>query len=113
MIRCRPRPAAPIAMSTPYAEHHSTARRREPHPPMGIAHPPQPRMYTGVPGVGTSVWKNAAMSTGIRTQPWEAGRRGKRDMIASVEDENLILQVDLDPQATAMGDQYLGRPRAG
>src|SRR5215470_16677729 len=36
----------------------------------------QPRMYTGVPGVGTSVWKNAAMCVGIRTQPWEAGRRG-------------------------------------
>ena len=76
-------------------------------------------MYTGVPGVGTSVWKNAAMSIGIRTQPWEAVPAGagyvadQRDMVASVEDENLILQVDLDPQATAMGDQDLGRPRAG
>ncbi|HXZ76140.1 MAG TPA: hypothetical protein VEH31_35440, partial [Streptosporangiaceae bacterium] len=36
----------------------------------------QPRMYTGVPGVGTSVWKNAATCIGIRTQPWETGRRG-------------------------------------
>jgi hypothetical protein len=34
------------------------------------------RMYTGVPGVGTSVWKNEARRIGIRTQPWEAGRRG-------------------------------------
>src|SRR5262249_30152203 len=37
----------------------------------------------------------------------------QRDMVAPVEDENLILQVDLDPQPAAMGDQYLGRPRAG
>jgi hypothetical protein len=42
----------------------------------GIAYARPLRMYTGVPGVGTSVWKNAAMCIGIRTQPWEAGRRG-------------------------------------
>src|SRR5215475_4747522 len=42
----------------------------------GIVHPRPLRMYTGVPGVGTSVWKNAEMCIGIRTQPWEAGRSG-------------------------------------
>ena len=33
-------------------------------------------MYTGVPGVRTSVWKNAAISMGIRTHPWETGGSG-------------------------------------
>src|SRR5262249_33349719 len=36
-----------------------------------------------------------------------------RDMIAPVEDQNLILEVDLHPQAATVGDQCLGRPRAG
>src|SRR5262249_11148888 len=37
----------------------------------------------------------------------------QRDMIAFVEDENLILDVALDPRATAVGDQCLRRLRAG
>src|SRR6516164_9202553 len=37
----------------------------------------------------------------------------QRDMVVFVEDENLVLQVDLDPQATAMADKYLGPLRAG
>src|SRR5262249_1821161 len=57
----------------PQARTSPGVRRPDVH---GIAHPGQSRMYTGVPGVGTSVWKNAAMCVGIRTQPWEAGRRG-------------------------------------
>src|SRR5215469_3982949 len=59
--------------------HHMTIRgSQRPADPagQGITYARPPRMYTGVPGVGTSVWKNAAMWIGIRTQPWEAGRRG-------------------------------------
>ena len=33
-------------------------------------------MYTGVPGVLTIVWKKAAMSIGMRTQPWDTGPAG-------------------------------------
>jgi len=33
-------------------------------------------MYTGVPGVFTSVWKNCAMSYGMRTQPCDTGFSG-------------------------------------
>jgi hypothetical protein len=33
-------------------------------------------MYTGVPGAGTSVSKNTAISMGIRTHPWETGWAG-------------------------------------
>ena len=33
-------------------------------------------MITGSPGIFTSVWKKAAMSMGIRTQPCETGASG-------------------------------------
>ena len=33
-------------------------------------------MYTGGPGVFTSVWKNCAMSYGMRTQPCDTGLSG-------------------------------------
>src|SRR6202030_3154851 len=36
----------------------------------------QRRMITGSPGTFTSVWKKAAMSMGIRTQPCETGASG-------------------------------------
>jgi hypothetical protein len=72
----------------PLADATSGTTQKAPHSPPAtgssglrahgawVAWSGQPRMYTGVPGVGTSVWKNAAMCIGIRTQPWEAGRRG-------------------------------------
>ena len=63
----------------PVNTHHMTVRghnRLRTPAGQGITYPRPLRMYTGVPGVGTSVWKNSAMCTGIRTQPWEAGRRG-------------------------------------
>jgi hypothetical protein len=70
-MRCGRR--LPAAGPSTTAGAHVTGVR-EPHPLQAgqgawVACSRQPRMYTGVPGVGTSVWKNAAMCVGIRTQP--------------------------------------------
>ncbi|HTZ24563.1 MAG TPA: hypothetical protein VMC83_11285 [Streptosporangiaceae bacterium] len=61
-------------------------------------------MYTGVPGVGTRVWKNRAVAA--------AGRHvaDEGDLVASVEDQDLIGKVDLDSERPAPGGE-LGRLR--
>ena len=70
--RLRLHPAVPLAGRGPRPRARSCARRPEARR-MTAA---QLRTITGSPGTCTSVWKNAAMSIGIRMQPCETGASG-------------------------------------